>query len=205
MSLFFSYLLLGVSLAAPIGPVNAAQFNQGIKNGFLHAWILGIGSILAELCFIIAIYFGMVHLLETPFAKTFLWLFGSFVLLYTGLESIMSSHQLDGQAERHSLRKTFTTGFLLSISNPLSILFWLGIYGSVLADTMEKYQTEQILWCSTAIVIGIMSWDLLMAIVSSGSRKVLPGKTLTLISIVTGLSLIGFGIYFGYQALIVIF
>ncbi|UOQ84353.1 LysE family transporter [Gracilibacillus salinarum] len=205
MTLFLSYILLGVSLAAPIGPVNAAQFNQGIKNGFLHAWILGIGSILAELCFIIAIYFGMVHLLETPFAKTFLWLFGSFVLLYTGIESIMSSHKLDGQAERHSLRKTFTTGFLLSISNPLSILFWLGIYGSVLADTMEKYQTEQIVWYSTAIVIGIMSWDLLMAIVSSGSRRVLPQRTLTLISIVTGLSLIGFGIYFGYQALIVIF
>ncbi len=36
-----SYILLGVSLAAPIGPVNAAQIDKGLKHGFLHSWLVG--------------------------------------------------------------------------------------------------------------------------------------------------------------------
>lgn len=34
MSIFLSYVFLGLSLAAPIGPINAAQLDKGIKMGF---------------------------------------------------------------------------------------------------------------------------------------------------------------------------
>lgn len=34
MTVFLTYILLGISLAAPVGPVNAAQLNRGIKKGF---------------------------------------------------------------------------------------------------------------------------------------------------------------------------
>ncbi|WP_163583105.1 LysE family transporter [Gracilibacillus saliphilus] len=205
MTIFLSYMFLGLSLAAPLGPINAAQINQGIKNGFLHSWMIGLGSIIAELFFILAVYFGVVHFLETPFMKTFLWSFGAFVLLYTGIESMVSTQSVQFREERDSLRKTFTSGFLISISNPLSILFWLGIYGSVLANTIDKYDTLHLFWYSSAIILGVMIWDLSMALISSGSRRLLSEKTLKMISVVTGLSLIGFAIYFGYQAILLIF
>lgn len=35
MGIFFSCVFLGLSLAAPIGPVNAAQMDKGIKHGFI--------------------------------------------------------------------------------------------------------------------------------------------------------------------------
>ncbi|WP_208591138.1 LysE family transporter [Gracilibacillus suaedae] len=205
MTIFLSYMFLGLSLAAPLGPINAAQINQGIKNGFLHSWMIGLGSIIAELFFILAVYFGVVHFLETPFMKTFLWSFGAFVLLYTGIESMVSTQSVQLREERDSLRKTFTSGFLISISNPLSILFWLGIYGSVLANTIDKYDTLHLFWYSSAIMLGVMIWDVSMALISSGSRRLLSEKTLKMISVVTGLSLIGFAIYFGYQAILLIF
>lgn len=198
-------MFLGLSLAAPLGPINAAQINQGIKNGFLHSWMIGLGSIIAELFFILAVYFGVVHFLDTPFMKTFLWSFGAFVLLYTGIESMVSTQTFQERGERDSLLKTFTSGFLISISNPLSILFWLGIYGSVLANTIHKYDTLHLFWYSSAIILGVMIWDLSMALISSGSRHLLSEKTLKIISVVTGISLIGFAIYFGYQAITLIF
>lgn len=205
MTIFLSYMFLGLSLAAPLGPINAAQINQGIKNGFLHSWMIGLGSIIAELFFILAVYFGVVHFLDTPFMKTFLWSFGAFVLLYTGIESMVSTQTFQERGERDSLLKTFTSGFLISISNPLSILFWLGIYGSVLANTIHKYDTLHLFWYSSAIILGVMIWDLSMALISSGSRHLLSEKTLKVISVVTGISLIGFAIYFGYQAITLIF
>ncbi|MBM7554212.1 LysE family transporter [Thalassobacillus pellis] len=207
MTVFISYVLLGLSLAAPLGPINAAQIDQGIKNGFFHSWLIGLGSILAELFFIIAVFFGVVHFLEIPFMKTFLWLFGAFVLLYTGFESIANSQKLEVSHSRNkdSLRKTFMTGFLISITNPLSILFWLGIYGSVLANTINRYDHFHLVLYGGAILVGLMLWDVTMACISSGFRRFLNTRALRGISVLSGLCLFGFAFYFGMQAVKLLF
>ncbi|MGP4074327.1 LysE family transporter [Halobacillus sp. K22] len=207
MGVFFSYILLGLSLAAPIGPINAAQIDQGIKNGFLHSWAIGLGSIIADLFFILCVFFGVVHFLEIPMMKSFLWLFGAFVLFYTAFESFKGTKEIGvGQSRsKESIKKTFTNGFLLAITNPLSILFWLGIYGSILADTIQRYNLAHVLLYGGAVLLGLMIWDLFMAFVSSGFRKVLTPSLLHVISFLSGLSLLGFSFYFGFQAFKLLF
>ncbi|QDP39061.1 LysE family transporter [Radiobacillus deserti] len=207
MHTFLSYVFLGLSLAAPIGPINAAQLDKGLKNGFLHSWLIGIGSLFAEALFMIAVYFGIVNFLEIPFMKSFLWSFGCFVLIYTGIESFSSanSFSVDARQKESSLHKTFWTGFMLTISNPLSILFWLGIYGSVLANTVAQYDQSHIILYSSAIILGLILWDFSMAFTASTFRKIMKPSLLTGLSKLSGLSLIGFGIYFGYQAIKLIF
>ena len=88
----------------------------------------------------------------------------------------------------------------MSLLNPLTILFWLGIYGSVLAETTVTFSGNQILINSVAIIVGIILWDTSMATISSVARKLLSIKFLKIISIVSSVSVIGFGIYFGIQA-----
>lgn len=203
MSVFLSYIFLGLSLAAPIGPVNAAQLDKGIRKGFLHAWIFGLGAVAADAIYMMVVYLGVVRFLDTPFMQTFLWLFGCFVLTYTGIESLLNAGQIetDGKRSDDSHFKSFLSGFFMSISNPLTILFWLGIYGSVLAKTASSYGTSQLVLYSTAILIGILMWDITMATVASGFRRMLTAKLLTVISLFSGLSLIAFGVYFGFQAI----
>jgi L-lysine exporter family protein LysE/ArgO len=209
VSVFLSYIFLGLSLAAPIGPINAAQLDRGIKSGFWHAWIIGLGSVVADIVYMCAVYLGMVQFIEIPLVKAFLWLFGCFVLVYTGIESITSASQLrtDGRHEsrQDSYIKTFTTGFFMSISNPLTILFWLGIYGSILAKTSATLETNQLIIYSFAIILGLLIWDLTMATVASSFRKLLTTSVLKTISILSGLSLLGFGVYFGLQAFYLLF
>lgn len=95
--------------------------------------------------------------------------------------------------------KAFFSGFMMSITNPLTILFWLGIYGSVLAKTATTSTNGDLIIYSAAIFCGLLLWDVTMATISSGFRRILTLRLLALISIVSGLSLIGFGIYFGIQ------
>lgn len=206
-NVFLSYLLLGLSLAAPIGPINAAQIDRGIKSGFLHAWLVGVGAVAADGIYMLIVYIGVVQFLEAAIVKTFLWSFGSFVLLYTGVESIMSAGKVNLIHERNkeSLMKAFLSGFLMSISNPLTILFWLGIYGSILAKTAATYDRSQLILYSSAIFIGLLLWDVTMAGVSSSFRRFLTSGLLVFISFLSGFSLIGFGIYFGIQALNTLF
>lgn len=209
MSVFLSYILLGLSLAAPIGPINAAQLDRGIRYGFFHAWFVGIGATMADAIYMLFVFVGVVHFLEYEIVQTFLWLFGFFVLVYTGYESIMGINQLSVESRfirsSESLMKSFSTGFIMSLFNPLTILFWLGIFGSVIANTVTSYGFSKVLLYSCAIFIGIIAWDVTMAAFSSTLRHFLTNRLLKVISLLSGLSLIGFGFYFGYKAFIVLF
>jgi threonine/homoserine/homoserine lactone efflux protein len=203
ISILVSYILLGFTLAAPIGPVNSARLDKGIKNGFWHAWIVGAGSMIADGIFMLMVYLGMIQFLGVPIVQIFLWLFGAFVLIYSGLESIKGANRitLNYSREKESLFKCFLTGFIMSITSPLSILFWLGIYGSVLVKTAQTNGTESLLIYSSMIFLGLTCWDIFVAALTTSFRKLLNVKSLISITIISGVSLIGFGIYFGYQGL----
>ena len=204
ISILVSYVFLGFTLAAPIGPVNSARLEKGIKNGFWHAWVVGFGSMLADACFMLMVYLGMVQFLGIPVVQIFLWIFGAFILIYTGIESIIKANTLTFTSirDKDSLLKCFLIGFFMSITSPLSILFWLGIYGSVLAKTAQTNGTESLLIYSGMIFLGLTFWDVLVAAMTSGFRKVFDVKSLIIISILSGISLIIFGIYFGYQGVL---
>ena len=203
MSTFLSYIILGLSLAAPIGPVNAAQMDKGIKSGFFQSWLLGLGALSADIIYMIAVYMGVVRFLDTPFMQTFLWLFGFFVLMYTGIETILGAGKVAVSSRQHTESgwRSFMAGFFMSTSNPLTILFWLGIYGSVLARTASSFGVGELLLYSFAIILGLIIWDITMAFISSSFRKLLTSKLLMSISLLSGVSLIGFAIYFGVQAI----
>lgn len=192
MNIFLSYILLGLSLAAPIGPVNAAQIDHGIRHGFWHAWLVGLGAMAADALFMVMIYFGFAHLIHVPFIKTFLWTFGCFVLIYTGVESIKHADiSFSADNDRDKKRsKSFMNGFIITLSNPLSILFWLGIYGSVLAKTAETHDALHLLLYSLGIFLGLLLWDIMMAAVASSFQKWMSKRALRLISQFSGFVLI---------------
>ncbi|WP_138751964.1 LysE family translocator [Paenibacillus sinopodophylli] len=202
MPVFFTYMFLGLSLSAPIGPINAAQLDKGARFGFAHAWLIGFGAMCADLLYMLLIYFGLAHFLTTPFMKTFLWLFGCFVLLYTGFETLKNMKNVPEarSAETETKLSSFRSGFLMALTNPLNILFWLGIYGSILAESVQNHGVAQVFWHSLGIFAGILLWDFVMASLASTFHKFGNRKTLQVISAVAGMSLIGFGLYFGWQA-----
>ena len=90
----------------------------------------------------IMVYFGIGQIIEFPLVKIILWSFGCFVLTYTGIESLLSLHKIELDmrfGKKVRLRRSLLSGFFMSLLNPLTILFWLGIYGSVLAETAETF------------------------------------------------------------------
>ncbi len=44
--------------------------------------------------FHVSCVYGMVHFLEVPIVQIFLWLFGAFILLFTGVESMVNVNSL---------------------------------------------------------------------------------------------------------------
>lgn len=148
------------------------------------------------------VYLGIGRFIEYPFIKSILWSFGCFVLLYTGIENLLTMHKvkLNSNFKRIiRLRHSFISGFLIALLNPLTILFWLGIYGSVLVGG-SNLNTFEIGMYSVCILLGILLVDFIMASISSGSRKILSSNFLNVVSAVSSISMIGFGIHFGILA-----
>lgn len=54
---------------------------------------------------------------------------------------------------------------------------------------------------SMAIFIGMLIWDFCMALLASSFRRYLNERMLHGLSVLAGLSLLGFGAYFGYQGI----
>ena len=208
MNSILIYILLGVSLAAPIGPVKTVLLNTGIRSGFYHAWFFSLGALTTDIMYMLMVYFGVGQFIDSPLLKTILWSFGCFVLIYTGIENLLSLNKIEmnlKNSKRGRLRNSILSGFFMSLFNPLTILFWLGIYGSVLARTAGVSTGTQIILYSTAILLGIMMVDFIMAFLSSGARRLLSINLLKIVSIISTISLIGFGIYFGFQAFQLLF
>ena len=195
-------------MSATIGPVKTFLLNTGLKNGFFHAWFFSLGCLVTDMLYMLVVYFGIGQFIDSIYLKLFLWSFGCFVLLYTGIENLLSLPKIKMNMKtdkRNRLRHSILAGFFMSMLNPLTILFWLGIYGSMLAKTAGVSSGYQIILNSIAILLGIILVDFLMSFFSSVARKLLSIKLLKTVSLISSILMIGFGIYFGKQAFQVLF
>jgi len=203
MDSIFTYIFLGISMAATFGPVKTVLLNTGLKNGFFHAWFFSLGALITDIMYMFIVYFGVGQFMDSLLLKTILWSFGCFVLLYTGIENLLSLNRIEMNSttgKRTRLRQSILTGFFMSFLNPLTILFWLGIYGSILAKTAGVTTGYQIILLSIAILIGIILVDLIYSFLSSVARKLLTINLLKTVTFISSLLMIGFGLYFGKMA-----
>lgn len=158
----------------------------------------------ADIVLMLLIYFGVSTYLTTPMAQLIMWIFGFLILVYLGYESIRDAFKevtISDEVEKETKSKSFISGFLIAISNPLNIIFWIGIYGSVLTTTLNTIGTGQALLYSSAIFVGIAAWDLTVATSVNFGRKFANQRFLKWLSVIAGLVLIGFGVSFGYRAI----
>lgn len=162
-----------------------------------------MGALATDIMYMFMVYFGVARIIDSPIVITILWSFGSFVLIYTGVENLLTINKIKmnfnvGKVIR--FRQSLISGFFMAMLNPLTILFWLGIYGSILAGTSETLTGYEIVIYSIAILIGISLVDFIMALISSGARKLLSTNLLRNISVISSIAMIGFGVFFGIQA-----
>src|SRR5665648_151221 len=89
-------ILLGISLAAPIGPAGLAVIQAGLRHGFLRAFITGLGVTLADTTYLLLVFFGLSGLIGIPLVKVLIWSLGALVLIYLGVQSIRDAfHRVD--------------------------------------------------------------------------------------------------------------
>jgi threonine/homoserine/homoserine lactone efflux protein len=125
-------VVFGLALAAPPGPMNAVIAEESVNNGWLAGVRTGLGAMTADAVFLVGSLLGVVTFVERfPTVRAAMVGVGGLLMLYfaygaasdvTGGVNIVPS---DGAARRAATG--FRKAFVLALTNPYQILFWLTI------------------------------------------------------------------------------
>lgn len=196
-------ILLGLTLAAPIGPVNLEIIKRGLHSGFKQAFLTGAGAMCADTTYLILIFFGLTSFLNFVFMKIFLGIAGSLILIYLGVMStIVVFRKADATENKpHRLFKTsFVSGYVLAISSPMTIVWWTGVFGALLAAQTQTQTNISAFFSCLSILLGCFLWVFFLALALHWGKKIINEKFIRFITLIAGLFLIGFGISFLYRS-----
>ena len=201
MSLYFAYVMVGLAIAMPVGAITVEMTKQGLKNGFMHGWAVGIGGMTIDVLLIIVLYLGLAQFLSLPFIQLPLWIIGAiflFMLAYDSIKNADKDIALTGEKVEKSLSTTYRNGLLVAVS-PGNLVFWVSVFGTVLADSHKVDGADQFLIVALGILSGIFLHDIGLLVIVSFTRKVMNRQMIKWASIIAGLLLFGFGCYFIFE------
>lgn len=213
LRLFAASFLLGLSVAAPIGPVNIEIIRRGLTFGPLAALALGLGAVSAD-CVYFAVAFAATDLasaiLESPWGMRIGWAMGGTMLgwiAYLTLRSAVgqaaglsrdtsSLQEIDRPAACPTPARTYAVGLLMTLSNPMTIAFWLSIAVSLRAGSEHSSPLLRL----AGVGSGALSWVLFLVTVLSLARRWVTPRSMRWINIASGCVLVGFALRFWVKA-----
>ena len=198
MTTWLTGLGLGVSVAAPIGPVNVATIQLGLARGFRPAAAFGLGAATIDALYCFAVYLGIAPLLvAAPWLKVVLYAAGAILLARMGWSALRKRIELSSGTGRESggVWRSYTAGIALTAINPATILSWLAIGGAALSGVPASEG-----WL---LVVGIFTgstiWFGALAVGVSVGRRAVDERALRIVSIVCALALFGFAAFFAWN------
>jgi threonine/homoserine/homoserine lactone efflux protein len=188
-----SGIIMGIAYAATPGPVNVETIRRGLGGGFLDALAVQTGSAVGRIAYALLALFGAGLLLREAGWQLASGMFGVTALFYLGITTIRDGQaavdRVAGQPPGPDLaRRHFLTGAVLSLANPLAVVFWLAIGSRVVQQPGLNGVTFL-----AGFFAGCMLTSLIVATLASFFRSWLSSRTMLVVSWACGLVLIAFG------------
>ena len=134
MSEFLEGLAFGLILQVSVGPVCIAVLHKGLTQGFRHALAMVWGVALVDAGFIVLSIIGVSALLQIEPVSDAVGILGALLLFYFGIRYLRAPATMACVENREeSVFKSFTFGAGLTLTNPLTILFWAGVLGAMMS------------------------------------------------------------------------
>ncbi|WP_025681207.1 LysE family transporter [Paenibacillus massiliensis] len=204
MDIYLKYFLIGLAIAMPVGAITVEMTKQGLKNGFIHGWAVGLGGMTIDVALILAMVFGFASVLALPFVQIPLWIAGAGFLAYLGYDSIKNADKDITPADERtnkSFWSTYRNGLLVAVS-PGNLIFWVSVFGAVLTDSYSAGNKGSFAIAASGVLSGILIHDIGLLTIVSITRKVMSRKMIQIVSIIAGILLLGFALYFVYEFVI---
>lgn len=195
--LFNKSMLLGLAVAAPLGPIGVLCINRALERGFWAGVAGGLGTALAD-----AIYASLAAIsfsaLTAPLATLSPWLklAGGLFMLWLGCKSLRPNPLRAAPARTNEFKKlsgTVASTFLLTLTNPVTIFSFAALFAG-LGLTDAPGATNAIAVVAGVFLGSLLWWFLLSGGVALVQRRLPEGFSLCVARMSGGI-LMGFGFY----------
>ncbi len=194
MGLFLKGFLIGLMIAVPVGPIGLLCVNRTLSKGRVYGLFSGLGVATAD-----AISAGIVALGLTLVSGFFIdqqmWLrlIGGFFLCYIGIQIFATEpSERSASARETNLLGAYVSTFLLTFSNPLTLLSFVAIYaGWGVEDMTGHYFASAIL--TVGVFCGSASWWVALSSGMPVVRMMVTHEGLRWVHRISGAIIAGFG------------
>jgi threonine/homoserine/homoserine lactone efflux protein len=193
--LFFKGFIIGFSIAAPVGPIGILCIQRTLAGGNVQGLVTGLGAATAD-----AIY-GFIAAFGLTFISNFLveqsiWirLIGGLFLCYLGIKAFLSKPQSQvlSVANRNTL-SSYGTTFFLTLTNPMTILFFAGVFAG-LGIVSESIQYTSAGLMVIGVFIGSSAWWLILSSATRILRNKINASKLAWVNKISGFVILAFGV-----------
>lgn len=153
---------LGLSLAAPPGPMNALIARESSRHGATAGIRVGLGAPVADVLFLAALLFGLRSVLDSPEWVRTAAAAGSLVMFAFAYQTWFPPRSDGGGVVGRPA--TFWAGFVAALTNPYQIAWWLS--GGFV------FLQAQGLWGIGGLLVGIFGWVVAFSwLVAHGAQR----------------------------------
>ncbi len=197
MKTVFKGFSFGLLLQIAVGPLCIFIIKTALASGFLTAFAGVVAVTLADALFVTLALIGIGSLVNTDRAKTIMKLVGGAVIILFGLAIFLSGFGINlipafSAGADAGGGSVFLTALVLTLSSPLTIVFWAGVFGARMADA-EDGHGQSILFGLGAVLSTLIALTAVAAVAGLFSAAMTP-LAIRILNWIAGLILIGFGI-----------
>lgn len=194
-NLFLEGLLIGFSIAAPVGPIGVLCIRRSLAGGALRGLASGLGAATADAAYGFVAAFGLTavsgFLVRQQFA---LGLVGGGFLCFLGVRTFLSAPAAGAVSQKSgSLSASYASTLALTLANPVTILSFAAVFAGLGLGSADDYFSAGRM--VAGVFLGSAAW---WVILSSGAgllRSRVDDRWMRAINRLSGSVLFGFGVY----------
>ncbi|MBF2072199.1 MAG: LysE family transporter [Synechococcales cyanobacterium C42_A2020_086] len=198
---FLRGLIIGFSIAAPVGPIGILAIRRTLAEGWLVGLLTGLGAATADAIYGAIAGFGLT-LVSTLLIEqaTGLRLIGGIFLCLLGVKTFAAKPPEQAAAIKQAaatnhrgLLGAYLSTVGLTLTNPLTILSFAAVFSGLgLATSVENYGSAGIL--VAGVFLGSALWWLLLSSGANWLKSRFNPRRLSWLNRISGLILLVFGI-----------
>lgn len=154
---FLQGMLLGLTVAVPLGPINLLIMNEALKS-YKNSWLIGFGAMSADVTYLTLIVFGLSSYLKDTRVLNVLSLGGGMFLFFIAYVVFKNRNEPIRKVTievKHSSLKYYLKGYGLTLVSPYTVLFWLSV-------STLSLSTEHPTYIISGMLFAILLWISLM-------------------------------------------
>lgn len=193
-------LILGFCTAPLLGPINALAIRRGITGGMQQAIGVGAGGAVVDAFCAYVVFAGLSKVGFTGAWKIILWGFCAIFLIYLAYSILIEIR--DNPESSTKVRKqvqfiddSFVMGFLIAATNPFTLLYWIGMVGTLQLSGHIEMAGGAATSFFSAVLVSEMAWYICLGMAVHYSRNLFDRKALRIITWTCGIVLLGYYLF----------